>query len=58
MLQFFGETALLTYGNIITGKDPSGKVQKWQFTWADIYLQEDGIWRIGGSHLIQERQLN
>lgn len=57
VLQFFGETALLTYRNIITGKDSLGKNEAWQYSWADIYLKEEGSWKIGGSHLIQERKL-
>jgi ketosteroid isomerase-like protein len=57
VLQFFGNTALLTYRNIITGKDSIGVDEKWQYSWADVYTQEKGKWKIAGSHLIQELRL-
>lgn len=57
VLQFFGNTALLTYRNIITGVDSAGANEKWQYSWADIYTKEQGQWKIAGSHLIQELQL-
>jgi ketosteroid isomerase-like protein len=56
VLQFFGEMVVLTYRNIIKGKDKKGIDETWQYSWADIYVKEDGMWKIGGSHLIQERK--
>ncbi len=56
VLQFFDEMAVLTYRNIIKGKDKDGIDESWQYSWADIYVKEDGMWKIGASHLIQERK--
>ena len=41
-LQFFGEIALLTYRNIVKEKDAMGLPQTWHYTWADIWIKEDG----------------
>ena len=57
VLQFFDNTALLTYRNIVTGKDSIGVAEVWQYSWADIYTQENERWKIAGSHLIQELRL-
>jgi len=57
VLQFFGNTALLTYRNIVTGKDSTGAAEVWQYSWADVYSEENGKWKIAGSHLIQEHRL-
>jgi ketosteroid isomerase-like protein len=57
VLQFFGNTALLSYRNVITGKDAGGIAEKWQYSWADVYTEEKGKWKIAGSHLIQELRL-
>jgi ketosteroid isomerase-like protein len=57
VLQFFDNTALLTYRNIVTGKDSIGVPEVWQYSWADVYMQENGKWKIAGSHLIQELRL-
>jgi hypothetical protein len=48
--------AVLTYRNIIKGKDKNGIDESWQYNWADIYVKEDGMWKIGASHLIQGRK--
>lgn len=46
VLQFFGEIALLTYRNIVKEKDKMGMPQTWHFTWADIWVKEDGRWKV------------
>ena len=57
VLQFFGDVAVLTYRNVISGADgATGLPETWHYSWADIFVREDGKWKIGGSHLISERQ--
>lgn len=56
VLQFFGEGAVLTYRNIVKGKDDRGEAETWLYTWADIFVKEDGEWKIGASHLIGGRK--
>jgi len=56
VLQFFGEIAVLTYRNIAKNKDASGQPDEIEYmTWADIYVKENGEWKIGGVHLIEYR---
>jgi len=55
VLQFFGPAALLTYRNTVKGRDASGRPETWYMTWADIFVQEEGEWKIGASHMIDER---
>ena len=56
-LQFIGEIALVTYHNVIKGKDESGKPNYTEYmTWADIYVKENGEWKIGAVHLIDYRE--
>jgi hypothetical protein len=56
VLQFFGGTAVLTYRNIVKEKDEKGIPVTWLYTWADIWVKEDGEWKVGGIHLIGERK--
>lgn len=58
VLQFFGEAAVLTYRNTVRIKDASGKPQTLRMSWADVFVREDGEWKIGGSHLIGLRAEN
>lgn len=51
-LQFFGEYALLTYKNIVENKDSSGAVEIEHITWADMYVKENGKWKIRAAHVI------
>lgn len=56
VLQIFGDVAVLTYRNIISGTDgATGLPETWHYSWADVFVREDGKWKIGGSHLISER---
>ncbi len=56
VLQFFGNAAILTYRNIVSGTDgATGLPETWHYSWADVFVREDGEWKIGGSHLISER---
>ena len=55
-LQFFGEIALLTYRNIVKEKDAMGLPQTWHYTWADIWIKEDGRWKIKAFHAIHGKE--
>jgi Domain of unknown function (DUF4440) len=55
VLQFFGPLAVLTYRNVLDHVAASGRPDTLSLTWADIFVQENGQWRIGASHLIDER---
>ena len=57
-LQFFGEAAMLTYRNTVRITDTSGKPHTLRMSWADVFVREDGEWKIGGSHLISLRAEN
>lgn len=52
-LQFFGNTALLTYRNRVTNENiNTGEVEIEYISWADIYVLENDKWKIGASHVI------
>jgi ketosteroid isomerase-like protein len=55
VLQLFGRLALLTYQNILDHTDASGKPDTLHLSWADVFAEEDGGWKIRASHLISER---
>lgn len=55
VLQFVGQFALLTYRNVLDGTDDDGRSNKEYYSWADIYVKEDGQWKISGSHNIEAR---
>jgi len=56
-LQLFGEIAIVTYRNVIKGNDALGKPDYTEhMSWADIYLKENGEWKIGAVHLIDYRE--
>jgi hypothetical protein len=55
VLQLFGRVAVLTYRNIVNVTAATGKAEKWYLSWADVFVQERGKWRIGASHLISEQ---
>ncbi|RYY14951.1 MAG: nuclear transport factor 2 family protein [Chitinophagaceae bacterium] len=46
VLQFFGETGILTYRNIVKELDEKGLPKTWHFTWTDARIKEEGKWRI------------
>lgn len=56
VLQFFGETAVLTYRNIVKGNDDKGMSETWRYNWADIFVKENGEWKIGAVHEIEDRK--
>ena len=56
VLQFFGETAVLTYRNIVKEKDEKGIPVTWLYTWADIWVKEDGEWKVGAIYGIEYRK--
>ena len=57
VLQFFGDMALLTYRNIVVDEPGSPGSWKAEMTWADIFVKEDGKWKIGAIHLIDVKML-
>lgn len=54
-LQFFGEIAVLTYRNTLGGTDDNGRFDIENYTWADIYVKENGKWKIEAIHEIESR---
>ncbi len=55
-LQFFGETALLTYNNEVTNKkNSSQEVEMEYISWADVYQKENGHWKIASAHVVDFR---
>lgn len=55
VLQLFGDVAVLTYRNIVKVNDAIGRVGTYHMSWADIYVKENGEWKIGAIHLIEAR---
>jgi hypothetical protein len=55
VLQFFGETAVLTYRNIVRVKNVTDNPEVWRMSWSDVFIREDGQWKIGAIHLIEAR---
>ena len=56
VLQFFGDTALLTYRNFVKEIDELGAPTTWLYTWADIWVKEDGEWKVGAIYVIDSKQ--
>ncbi len=55
-LQFFENTALLTYRNQVTNQNINSKEIEIEYiNWADIYVLEKNKWKIGASHTIDLR---
>jgi len=55
-LQFFGDTGILSYINHITNKSlKTGNIEYEHITWVDIYIMEEGKWKIGAAHAIDYR---
>jgi ketosteroid isomerase-like protein len=57
VLQFFGNIALLTYRNVIDITREGGTPATLRLSWADVYVREQGEWKIGGSHLVELRDV-
>ena len=55
VLQLFGQIAVLSYRNVVSGTDAGGKPETWHMSWVDIFVREDGRWKIGASHMVSER---
>ncbi len=61
VLQFFGNIGVLTYRNIVDNKgilhDSITMDKNWKeyMSWSDIYVKEDGKWKIGSVHQIEYR---
>ena len=56
VLQFFGETALLTYRNIVKEKDEKGVPTTWLYTWADVWVKENGEWKVAAIYVIDSKK--
>ena len=54
-LQFFGDIALLTYRNILTGTDDAGKADLEYYSWADVFKKENGAWKFLSIHCMDAR---
>lgn len=55
-LQFFGDTGVLSYVNRITNKNVNTDAVEYEYiSWVDIYIVEDGKWKIGAAHAIDYR---
>lgn len=54
-LQFFDGMAILTYRNTLKGTDDNGKSDIENYSWTDIYVKEDGKWKIEAIHEIESR---
>jgi Domain of unknown function (DUF4440) len=46
VLEFFGDIAVLTYRNIVKEKDEFGKQNTFHWFWTDIWIMENGKWKI------------
>jgi hypothetical protein len=55
VLQFFDNKALLTYRNVLNGTDDNGVPDREFYTWADMYVKENGNWKILSSNGIDAR---
>jgi ketosteroid isomerase-like protein len=55
VLQLFGNMAVMTYRNVVSGTDADGKRETWHMSWADVFVREDGRWKIAASHMVSER---
>ncbi len=55
-LQFFGDTGILSYVNHITNRNVNtGAIEYEYVSWVDIYVIEDGKWKIEAAHSIDHR---
>lgn len=55
VLQLFGPIAVMTSRNVVSGTDAAGKRETWHMSWADVFVREDGRWKIAASHMVSER---
>ena len=55
-LQFFAEIAVMTYRNLVKSTDSKGQPDPPEYiSWADIYVRENGEWKIGSVHVVDVR---
>ena len=55
-LQFIGERGIMSYVNHVTNKNQkTGDIEYEHMTWVDIYVLEDGKWKIGAALPIDYR---
>jgi len=54
-LQFFGEVAVLTYKNSLNGSDDAGRPNLEKYTWADMYVNQQGKWKLLSVHCIDTK---
>jgi Domain of unknown function (DUF4440) len=55
VVQFFGELAIVSYRNVVRHTDAAGTPDTLHLNWVDVFVREQGEWKIGASHLIGER---
>lgn len=55
VLQFFEGIAMITYRNTLSGTDDNGKPDIEHYNWAEVYVKEDGHWKIKSIHEIESR---
>ena len=57
-LQFFGDTAVMPYRNVVQNVDDQERRDVDEYIdWADIYVKEDGAWKIASVHVIDYREV-
>ena len=58
VLQFFGEVAVLTYRNIVEDEPGGPSAWKAEIIWSEMFVKEDGRWKVGALHQIKLNMLN
>lgn len=46
VIEFFDSYGVLTYRNKITEKDEFGKDQLFTWFWTDVWIEENGQWKL------------
>lgn len=55
-LQFLGDRALLSYRNEVTNENINTHLIEMEYiSWADVYIKEEGKWKISTAHVIDFR---
>lgn len=55
-LQFFGDIGVLSYRNRVTNENTeTGATEIEYIDWVDVYVQENGQWKIGSAHVVDFR---
>ena len=55
VLQFINDVGLLTYRNVVTSQDSVAYPREYM-SWADVFVKEDDVWKVGASHTIEYRE--